>query len=113
MKAKYYFESHITIEPVFGEQLEQIKEICKEFDFKVAELLMKKREDDTEERSKFDTFATGHGKDLDVIKYRTKTLAEKLISAGFKLWRYKIEDTLLDSRFEDTLNIMKDNNNAK
>lgn len=106
-KAKLYYESHITIEPVFDERLEQFKEICKPFSFQAASLLMKKRAQDTPERSQYDTFATGHGQDLDDIYARTRYLVIKLQTEGYQVWRYKVEDTLMDSRNEDVLELLK------
>lgn len=95
-----YFESHITIEPVFDERLEQFKEICASEGFKAAELLMKKRSADTAERSQYDTFCTSRDLIYDNIQTRTLTLVEKLKSSGFDVWRYKIENTLLDVRLK-------------
>lgn len=102
-----YYECHITIEPVFDEKLEEIKEIVKPFNFKVAHLLMKKREDDTEERSKTDTFMTGHSKaDYWDLEGRMCQLIDKLKLSGFKVWRYKIEEIAIDSRISDVFELL-------
>lgn len=106
MIARYYYEAHVTIEPVFGEDLRIVASLTKNHKFKVADLLMQKRKEDTPDRSKFDTFATGHGKDYDDLKSRVIGLVEELKEYGYKVWRYKIEDTLLDSKFEDELEIL-------
>lgn len=97
-----YFECHITIEPVFGEELEVFKEICKKFNFKVANLLMQKDRKATPERSDKDTFCTGHGKDYDVIHKRMMGLVGAIQTAGYQVWRYKIEDVLLDVKLHRT-----------
>lgn len=68
--------------------------------------MMKKREQDTEQRSTNDTFLTGHGKDYDDIVNRTRLMAGSLTSNEFKIYRYKIEDTLVDSRYSDDLRIL-------
>lgn len=91
-----YFECHITIEPIFGKELEEFKEICKPFNFKVANLLMQKDREATPERSDKDTFCTGHDKDYDNIHKRMMGLVKATQAAKFKVWRYKIEDVLLD-----------------
>jgi len=104
--AKHYYESHVTIEPVFDDRLERAKRWADVCGFKVADLLMKKREADTEERSKNDTFMTTHSKDLTDIIGRTKTFIEGLKAAGFKVWRYKIEDITMDSRINDELSLL-------
>ena len=107
-ESELYYESHITIEPVFDERLEDFRKLCEPHKFKPASLLMKKRKEDTAERSQYDTFATGHGKLFDDISARTIGLVEDLKAAGFKVWRYKIEDTMLDSRHEDVFGLLGD-----
>jgi hypothetical protein len=103
-----YYEAHVTIEPVFDARLAEAKAIAEPFQFRVADLLMKKREADTEERSKHDTFMTGHGKRYDDIEGRLVGLIQALDQGGFKVWRYKIEDTILDSRIDDRLDLLRE-----
>lgn len=69
---------------------------------------MKKREKDTEERSKNDTFKTGHSQDKDDIINRMLSVMKELSDNNFKVWRYKIEDVILDSSNEDVYNIFKE-----
>jgi hypothetical protein len=106
VNSKLYFEAHVTIEPIFDEKLEQAKVLAESCGFKIASLLMKKRGEDTPERSKYDTFMTGHSKNYGVIANKVIELVERLRVAGFKVWRYKIEDTICDSRTEDIFNIL-------
>lgn len=103
--SKLYFETHVTIEPIFDDRLVLAGELAQKHGFKIASLLMKKREEDTEERSKYDTFMTGHGKSLNAMKANVIALVNELVSQGFKVWRYKIEDTVMDSRIHNELNI--------
>ena len=98
---RHYYEAHVTIEPVFETRLEEFKVICHDYKFRVANLLMQKRREDTEERSKNDSFCTGRGISFTDIKQRMLSLVERLEKEGFKVWRYKIESTLLDSRYDD------------
>ena len=98
MKSKLYYEAHVTIEPVFDERLEDLKKIAFYWGFRVADLLMVKRPNDTPERSKYDTFMTARNTDYDIIHDNTIRCVDNLFEAGFKVWRYKIEDTLLDVR---------------
>lgn len=91
-----YFECHITVEPVFGERLDHLKNIVSKYDFRVAELLMKKRSSDTEFRSCYDTFCTGTSTLYDVLLARTQGVINELEAEKFQIWRYKIENTLLD-----------------
>jgi hypothetical protein len=105
--AEHYFECHVTIEPIFEERLAQASEIAKRHYFRVAELLMKKREEDTETRSKYDTFMTGRNKYYDKLQYNMVALIIELKGAGFVVWRYKIEDTIIDSKIDDLLLLIK------
>lgn len=106
-KSKLYFESHVTIEPVFDEKLEVVSALAKKHGFRVANLLMKKRSEATEERSDKDTFMTTSSKYFDDISTRTRDLVWQLQKEGFKVWRYKIEDTVLDSKISDVYGLIK------
>lgn len=100
--SRHYYEAHVTVEPVFDSDLERFKVICHDYKFRVANLLMQKRKEDTEERSKNDSFCTGRGISYTDIERRMMALVERLEKEGFKVWRYKIESTLLDSRYDDS-----------
>jgi hypothetical protein len=100
-----YLECHVTFEPVFGNDLIRLSRIAASYGFKVADLLMQKRLSDTAERSKYDTFMTGHGQDMCHMLNRTAGLVNESVAAGFKIWRYKIEKAVIDSRHEDALNL--------
>lgn len=97
-----YYEAHVTIEPVFDESLLNFMFICKEHKFYVATLLMQKRKDATEERSKCDSFCTSHGQDQDELKKRMFALLDDLKKESYQVWRYKIEIISLDSRYDDS-----------
>lgn len=100
VQARLYYEAHVTIEPVFEGVLNLAKTLAADHGFRVADLLMQKREEATAERSKNDTFMTGHSRNYEDILVRTKLLVEALIANEYKVWRYKIEDTILDSRHD-------------
>lgn len=97
-----YFESHITIEPVFDERLKELKELCLQRGFRVADLLLRKRAKASATRSEHDTFCTGRDNVYEKLLERTLTLVTQLRAAGYAVWRYKIEDTLLDSKIDDS-----------
>lgn len=99
MEVKYY-ESHVTIEPVFEERLELFREICRKWSFRAADLLMQKRKVETPMRSDKDTFCTGRGKDFDELKELMLQLVSELREQGFAVWRQKIEAVLLDERLK-------------
>lgn len=101
--SRHYYEAHVTVEPVFENDLERFKVICHDYKFRVANLLMQKRREDSEERSKNDSFCTGRGISFTDIEKRMLALVQRLQKEGFKVWRYKIESTLLDSRYDDRI----------
>lgn len=99
----YYYESHVTIEPVFDDRRDAVAAIGKRHGFRLALLLMQKRSEDTPERSKHDTFMTAHSTDEGGMTGRIVHVVNELRAAGFKVWRYKLERILLDSRERDDL----------
>lgn len=107
LTTEYYFESHITIEPVFDDRLTLASTIAKEYGFKIADLLMKKRASDTEQRSKHDTFMSSRSKSYDDIDRRMQDLICKLLELDFVIWRYKIENILCDSKYDDIYNLCR------
>jgi hypothetical protein len=95
------YESHITIEPVFGERFTLFSNCSRYFGFKPAKLLMQKDRDVTAERSDKDSFCTGHAHSYDELLHSTKLLVRVLQHEGFKVWRYKIEAILTDVKLKE------------
>ena len=106
-RSKMYYECHVTIEPIFDDRLMTAQEIAKRHGFRVAELLMQRRKEDTQERSKDDTFMTGRSSLKDDLISRMRALMLELSSCGFMVWRYKIEDTIIDSKIDDVFGVLK------
>lgn len=107
-KANLYFECHITIEPVFDKDRDFVQAICSKWGFKLAELLMQKRKEDTANVSKYDTFCTSHSLSRNDITNRMLKCINELNAFGFKVWRYKVEDTIFDSRKADIYGLIDD-----
>lgn len=101
-----YFECHITIEPVFDDELDHVKQIASRYKFRVADLLMKKDREATETRSEKDTFMTSHSQDLLDMKERMICAVKDLRVNGYKVWRYKIEDIVIDSRKDEVYKLL-------
>lgn len=99
--ARLYYEAHITLDLVPEVERPQLEVVLVECRFKLAKLLMQKGSP-----SMLDTFATGHGKDLEEIITRTAMTVHLLRSLGYVVRRYKIEDTVMDSRIEDVYNLL-------
>jgi hypothetical protein len=100
MTAKYYYEAHVTLDPV-GERRAEVEEIAGHQRFRLAKLLM-----DKGVPSQLDTFMTGHDHDLESMRSRVAQTVKALQRAGFVVRRYKIEDTVLDSRIKDELELL-------
>jgi len=96
-----YYEAHVTLQPVFEEQLKQVKMIAACHEFRVASLIMKKSAEETGDVSRDDTFASARSEDWDDITHRTMAMVHHLKDSGFTVLRYKIEDTMIDSRIRD------------
>lgn len=97
-----YFESHVTVEPVFDDRLALFEKVSRQHGFRVATLLLQRRKTDTPERSKNDAFCTGRSLTYQELHDRTLSIVRDLTELGIQVWRYKIEFTLLDSRYDDT-----------
>jgi hypothetical protein len=100
--ARHYYEAHLTFEPVFDRRLRDLAATCASFGFHVASLLMKKRAKATPERAAEDSFATGRSVSYSEVESRMFRLLDVLRNEGFQVWRYKIEETALDSRYDDS-----------
>ena len=106
MNKTLYFECHITLDPVFEDKLETLKELCLPFGYKVASLLMKKREQDAPTMSMYDTFTTGHKMKYEDAEASVKAIVPLLLKHGYNVRRYKIEDVIIDSRNEDLFKLL-------
>jgi hypothetical protein len=101
MKSHYY-EAHVTTDPV--PDVEGFKRIVNGCGFVPAKLLMQKGK--TVEPSDLDMFCTARSSNLGAIIDMTHDVVLALQSNGFKVRRYKIESTLIDSRDTDELHVL-------
>ena len=102
-----YYECHVTIDPVFGEAREHLEELVRPYKFKLAKLVMKKTEGATYEDSTLDTFFTAHGRYYSDLQQRMVDCIRVVQGEGFVVRRYKIEDTIIDSRHDDLLRLIE------
>lgn len=98
-----YYESHVTVEPAFGELHNALRGVCERHGFRVADLLMQKRRADTPERSMFDSFCSSRDEDGEALELRMLDLVKDCWAAGIRVWRYKIEAVVIDSDKDDEL----------
>lgn len=101
-----YYEAHVTIDPIFDARRDVAAEIATKFGFRLAKLIMRKREADAELPAQDDTFMTANSTDVTSIQSMTRRCVRELQAAGFVVRRYKIEDTILDSRHNDELGLL-------
>lgn len=104
---KLYYEAHITIDPVFGARRLTAQDIASARAFRVAKLILRKDASANPEEHTDDTFMTGHSINFVDIMRRTKALCEDLKQSNFVVRRYKIEETVMDSRIEDEMELLK------
>jgi hypothetical protein len=112
MKSQRYYEAHVTIDPVEGEERMSFETCCRCHGFRPADLLMTKSAGKLEPWDG-DAFCTARHEDYVTIVNMTRYLVERLMDCGFKVRRFKIEDTLLDSRLGDGLPGMMRNLNSE
>ena len=100
-----YHEIHVTLEwnDFLACDIDFIRNEAKNHGFHMGDLLLMKKED---QRSHKDAFFTSRAKTYDDAVTLTKSFCALLKRYGHKVIRYKIEDTVLDSKFEDTLGII-------
>lgn len=100
-KSDLYYECHITFEPVNLPERAKLKEICEEFGFRVATFIMEK------DSPIPDAFASARAVSYATIVMLMVAVVATLNAAGFKVKRYKIENTLLDTNKQgDVLGIL-------
>lgn len=100
------YESHVTVEPIFEDRLIEFKNICLEYKFRVAKLLLQNRANSTPIRSNSDAFCTSHDLNQTELCNRMLNLCLHLKSSNYKVWRYKIEAVIIDSRTKDLFKII-------
>lgn len=94
-----YFESHITIEPIFDEAaLKQATAIAKKYGFRMAELLMQRARAGTPVRSNKDSFMTARDTDESALMERMVECAEDFKRHNYDVYRMKIEAVVFDER---------------
>lgn len=85
-----YFEAHITIEPVYGERLNKLEDICDQLGWRISKFLTYTNIDEP------NAFISYRLDDMADIYENTISMYWALINNAFVVKRYKIEDILLD-----------------
>lgn len=93
MISDLYYECHVTVDTEFAKgHLDLFTKISEMYDFRVASFLMFIHNGEPK------AFTTGRAKSRAEIEMRMLGICRALKANGFKVLRYKIEDTLLDSK---------------
>jgi hypothetical protein len=103
-----YYESHITVEPVFDDGLRRLKAACTPFGFRISQFLLDKRPEDAAGR--YDAFCNGRSYSWTELERRMLACRTGLKQAGFAVRRHKIEATLVDSRYDGAVLFPLDRN---
>jgi hypothetical protein len=106
-KARLYYEAHITVEAGTEDQWEGFARASRSVGWRASKF----SEDEVDDMSG-KWFLSYRHEILDVVKATIIGSVRGITSLGFQVLRYKIEDTLLDSKHGDTIegleNILKD-----
>ncbi len=106
MSRANYYECHITVDPVFKDKLDILIAQAGNQYFRVADLVMLK-EDGSSKVSTKDAFLTGRHEDFNILYERMHELIRCLKWWGFTIRRYKIEKTILDSKYFDICKLIE------
>lgn len=97
-KSRLYYEAHITVEPATDRTFDQFRFAWSDDTWRVSSF----SEDDVDQiEGKW--FITCRHTSYQMIHTRVHNKVRELTEAGLTVQRYKIEDTLLDSKHGDTL----------
>lgn len=104
MPTERYYEAHITIDPVTGHKRKFIETTANTYGFRLAPLYIMQ----TGEEHKDDAFLSARNNSLSAMIGDVKGMCTVLLHHGIVIRRYKIEDTLLDSRIKDEFGLLGD-----
>ena len=105
MISRLYYEAHVTIEPLTDETRPVVENLCSRLGFKIAEFLMQRAAPGQEDVPANDpnSFTSARDVSSQKIGQRVRALVLCLRAMGVEVRRYKIEDTMLDTKHEDDL----------
>lgn len=96
----------LQLNPYSMKNWKLLKEIAKKHKFKVDDLLME-NENKILRKDQNGIFMTSHSQDFEDIKNRMIDIIFELNTKRFIIWRYKIENVVLDSKYKDTFNLLE------
>jgi hypothetical protein len=93
-----YFEAHITVEPHPEHTFEELAEMCREFEWKASRFEVDEVDDIAGK-----WFMSARDTNYLRLFHRTQGMVYSLGQADTEVLRYKIEETLIDSKCGDKL----------
>jgi hypothetical protein len=100
--SKLYYEVHVTIDPPKQEDVDHLQQIANKHGFRMAKLF-KLADGSPNEKDAFFTYRSHVNESFEQVKSRMIHFASELEYELFKVQRYKIEDTLLDTKLQGFL----------
>src|SRR6478736_199900 len=100
-ETRLYYEAHINFPHPTEEQAEKVREICsRQMFWKMATFEMHKDQVPT-------GFCTGRNRVKEEIQAEVLQVITEMEAAGIEVLRWKIEDTVLDSKYGDSLSMLQ------
>lgn len=100
----HYYEAHINLGKMDKTLEIVLPEVLKGIDFKTTDIValpIKGLESED-----FYKIITTKDTNLETMKLRVSSAVEQLIDMGYDVQRYKIESTIIDSKYEDFFNLL-------
>lgn len=99
--ARLYYEAHITTAPLTQTQRENLEPAIMVLGFKLADFLMQRGADGLDHKAQDpNSFVSCRDTDKKRIYARTFSMVRTFHAEGVEVRRYKIEDTLADSKHD-------------
>lgn len=96
----HYYEAHIEIAPIDQKNISLLKDDLQDLGFNLVDLVGIEREYNL---NLITTFHADNLSDLQDVVYNS---VKQLKALGYDVKRYKIESTVIDSKFEDKLELL-------
>jgi hypothetical protein len=103
--ATLYYEVHVTLDPISEQRVKVLRSVADAFGYRIAKLIMRK-EGGRDVPHTDDMFLTTRGVEYGEVVDNMVSFIRALGASNFKVRRYKIEDTLIDSAQQDILNLI-------
>jgi hypothetical protein len=100
----HYYEAHISLEDNNLVYPKRLKETLERIDFQITDIVTMPV--DGLEQEEFDYIITSRGTNLKEFTQKVLDAVITLQKEGYNVLRYKIESTIIDSKYEDKFNLL-------